>query len=89
LVAKSEINRINTISEQALINMLINKRINSTVISQSTFNYITRQSKNRDLFHVSLHRHDKYARKVMVLHKNQAVFEDIEPIIQKTNNNEA
>ncbi|MBA6255873.1 MULTISPECIES: hypothetical protein [unclassified Colwellia] len=69
--------------------MLISKGIDSTITSQSTFNYITRQSKKRDLFHVSLHRHDKYARKVMVLHKNQAVFEDIEPIIQKMNNNEA
>jgi hypothetical protein len=25
----------------------------------------------------------------MVLHKDQAVFEDIEPIVQKTNNNKA
>ncbi|AOW77902.1 hypothetical protein A3Q34_14245 [Colwellia sp. PAMC 20917] len=54
LVAKKRINRSDTISEQALLNMLISKRIDSAIISQSTFDYIIRQSKNRDLFHLSL-----------------------------------
>ncbi|MBA6379824.1 MULTISPECIES: transporter substrate-binding domain-containing protein [unclassified Colwellia] len=87
LVTKKRINRIDTISEQALLNMLISKRIDSTIISQSTFGYITRRSKNRDLFHVSLIPHDRYARKVMVLLKDKAIFEDIEPIIKNIDNN--
>ncbi|TWX57639.1 transporter substrate-binding domain-containing protein [Colwellia hornerae] len=87
LVAKKRINRIDTISEQALLNMLISKRIDSAIISQSTFDYITRQSKNRDLFHLSLNPHDRYVRKVMVLPKDSAIFEDIELIIQKMKDN--
>ncbi len=83
LVEKNRINRIETVSEQALINMLMNKRIDCTIISRSTFDYITGASKNRDLFHISINAHDKYTRKVLVLHKDQAVFDDIEAIIVK------
>ncbi len=83
LVGEGRINRIETISEQALINMLINKRIDCTIISRSTFDYITRASKNRDLFHISTNAHDKYSRKVLVLHKDQAIYDDIEAIIVK------
>lgn len=82
LVAKNIINRIDTISEQALLNMLITKRIDCAIISKSTFNYITRQSKNRSLFHLSVKPHDKYTRKLLILHKDQAIFDDIEPIIK-------
>lgn len=83
LQSKNKINRIDTISEQALLNMLLIKRVDCTIVSLSTFNYITQQSNNRELFHLSPRPHDKYLRKVLILPKDQEIFAEIEPIIQQ------
>ena len=82
LVAQNKIHRTDTISEQALINMLKTKRIDCAIISRSTFNYITKENDNRHLFHISERPHDTYARKILILPKDKSIHHELKLIIE-------
>lgn len=86
LVTKGEINRVDTIGEYALLQMLMFKRIDVGIISRSTLNYLTKAKGWVNKFHLSKQPHDKYQRRILVPQHNKNVYEEIAPMIENLAN---
>ena len=83
LVEKNKIIRVNTTNEIDLFTMLINKRIDSAVISRSTFNYLVKKNHWQEKFYLSKKPHDIFDRRILIPKKYHDVYQHLNPIIQR------
>ncbi|WP_448565872.1 substrate-binding periplasmic protein [Thalassotalea ganghwensis] len=81
LVEKNELVRVDTVGEDALLHMLLNKRIDTAIISQSAFKYITQDKALRGKFHLSEKPHDQFSRRVLFPKNLQSLYQELLPKI--------
>lgn len=74
--------RIDTEREIDLFTLLSRNRIDTALISQSTFDYMIAKNQWHDKFHVSDKPHDIYDRHILVPKDKASVFEHINPIVK-------
>ncbi len=74
--------RIDTEREIDLFTLLSRNRIDTALISQSTFDYMIAKNQWHDKFHVSDKPHDIYDRHILVPKDKTSVFEHINPIVK-------
>ena len=86
LVDQKEIIRVDTVGEDALLHMLLNKRIDTAIISQSAFKYITQEQELRDQFHLSKIPHDQFARRVLFPKKLEPIYQELKAKINAMQN---
>ncbi len=82
LVDSGKINRDDALSEEAIMKKLLSDRIDVGIVSRSTFDYfIKRRKKWVGKFYVSPKPHDVFERRIMIIHKDKAVYDEIAPIV--------
>ena len=81
LVEQKEITRVDTVGEDALLHMLLNKRIDTAIISQSAFKYMTQDEELRSQFHLSKIPHDEFARRILFPKNLEALYQELHPKI--------
>ena len=81
LVKDNKVVRADTSSEVDLFSMLLNKRIDTAIISRSTFDYLVKTNNWSGNFHLSKKPHDSYERRILVTKKLADVYQHISPII--------
>ncbi len=81
LVKDKKVVRVDTSSEVDLFSMLLNKRIDTAIISRSTFDYLVKTNNWSGNFHLSNKPHDSYERRILVPKKLAGVYRHISPII--------
>lgn len=81
--------RVDTVREIDLFKMLLNKRIDTAVISRSTYDYMLSLNHWHDQFYLSQKPHDIYDRRILIPKEKQALYEHIKPIIEHLQFNKA
>lgn len=82
LVAKGKIARINTVGEHEVLEMLLKGRVDVGIVSRSTLNYLVAREGWQGRFYLSRQPHDRFARRVLVLRRDQALYDYLLPILQ-------
>ncbi|MCH2057313.1 MAG: transporter substrate-binding domain-containing protein [Thalassotalea sp.] len=75
--------RIDTEREIDLFTLLARNRIDTALISQSTFDYMIVKNQWHGKFHVSEKPHDIYGRHILVPKDKASIFEHINPIVKQ------
>ncbi|MEJ6476855.1 transporter substrate-binding domain-containing protein [Pseudoalteromonas piscicida] len=78
----SNIRRVDVNSEQALLEMVIKKRVNIAIVSRSTTEYLSAKHGWRDKLHFSQTPHETYYRAVLAPKKLQAEFDSLEKVLE-------
>ncbi|KTF16072.1 substrate-binding periplasmic protein [Pseudoalteromonas sp. H105] len=65
-VAEGQVNRIDTVDEEALLAMLTKQRIDAAIIGRTMFEYYLSDSVKEAVFHLSAQPHDEYHRRILV-----------------------
>ncbi|NQD36446.1 transporter substrate-binding domain-containing protein [Permianibacter sp. IMCC34836] len=81
--AAGQLTREDTNSELQNLTKLRVHRIDATVISRSTFDYLVKHFGGRELYYLSERPHDVFARRILVPFKRRDVYDWLEPIMQK------
>ncbi len=66
LVTAKKAKRIDTVSEPDLFTMLLKQRVDVTIISKLTFNYMVKKNNWQNDFYLSTIPHDTYERRILV-----------------------
>lgn len=82
LVAKGKIARINTVGEHEVLEMLLKGRVDAGIVSRSTLNYLVAREGWQGRFHLSRKPHDRFSRRVLVLRRDQALYDYLLPILR-------
>lgn len=82
LAAKGKITRINTVGEREVLEMLLKGRVDTGIVSRSTLNYLISHEAWQGRFHVSRQPHDTFSRRVLVLRRDQALYDYLLPILR-------
>lgn len=82
-VKAGQLRREDTDSELQNLTKLRVQRIDATIISRSTFDYLTRHYGGREFYALSARPHDVYARRVLVPFKRRDVYDWLEPIMKQ------
>ena len=82
LVSKNEITRVDTVREEDLFTMLLNHRINSAIVSRSTFDFLVKYNNWQGKFYLSKKPHDIFDRRILVPKANAELYQHIEPLIE-------
>ncbi len=89
LVNKGEISRYDTIGEYELLQMLLLKRVDVGIVSRSTLKYLSKAKNWQGNFYLSKNPHDQYQRRVLVLKKDKAIYDEISLVIDNLDNDSA
>lgn len=82
-VKAGQLHREDTDSELQNLTKLRVQRIDATIISRSTYNYLMRHYGGSEYYFLSDRPHDVFARRVLVPHARRDVFEWLEPVMKK------
>ena len=82
-VKAGQLQREDTDSELQNLTKLRVNRVDATVISRSTFDYLMRHYGGREFYFLSDRPHDVFARRVLVPHKRRDVYLWLDPIMQQ------
>lgn len=74
--------RVDTVQEIDLFSMLLNKRVDTAVISRSTYDYMLSINEWHGQFHLSKKPHDIYDRRILIPHNLEEVYQHINPLIE-------
>jgi len=83
LVAKNKINRFDTANELDLFSMILNKRIDSAIVSRSTFEYVIKKNNWQDKFYVSKKPHDIFDRRILIPKNQKNIYLHVSSLINK------
>lgn len=84
LIKEGKITRQDTIGEPELLSMLLLKRVDAIIISNSTFSYLTLNGFDPKFFHISKKPHDMFERRVLVPLAMKDIYSDIENLVLKS-----
>lgn len=62
--------------------MLLKGRVDAGIVSRSTLNYLVARAGWQGRFHLSRQPHDSFARRLLVLRRDQALYDYLLPILQ-------
>lgn len=82
LAAKGKIIRINTVGEREVLEMLLKGRVDAGIVSRSTLNYLIVREGWQGRFYLSRQPHDSFSRRLLVLRRDQALYDYLLPILQ-------
>lgn len=82
-VQAGQLRREDTDSELQNLTKLRVQRIDATIISRSTFDYLTRHYGGREFYALSARPHDVYARRILVPFQRRDVYDWLEPIMRQ------
>ncbi|MDP3814290.1 ABC transporter substrate-binding protein [Pseudomonas sp.] len=82
LAAKGHIARINTVGEREVLEMLLKGRVDAGIVSRSTLNYLVAREGWQGRFYLSRQPHDTFSRRVLVLRRDQELYDYLLPILQ-------
>lgn len=81
--AAGQLLREDTDSELQNLTKLRVGRIDATVISRSTFDYLTQHFGGSEFYHLSERPHDVFARRILIPHARRDVYDWLEPLLKK------
>jgi polar amino acid transport system substrate-binding protein len=82
-VKAGQIIREDTDSELQSLTKLRVLRIDATVISRSTYDYLTRHYGGSEFYHLSDRPHDVFSRRILVPYSRRDVYDWLEPLMKK------
>lgn len=80
--AAGQLVREDTNSELQNLTKLRVHRIDATVISRSTFDYLMKHFGGRELYYLSERPHDVFARRILIPYRRRDVYDWLEPLMQ-------
>jgi len=89
LVTAKKAKRIDTVSEPDLFTMLIKQRVDVTIISKLTFNYMVQEKNWQNYFHLSATPHDTYERRILVPRNMARTFQPLQQLVDKIKQDKA
>lgn len=66
LVAQKLITRVNTNSQEAILSMVLSRRVDTGIVSDAALKYFITQNQWQGKFHISQKPHDKFDRRILV-----------------------
>ena len=88
-VKAGQLRREDTDSEMQNLTKLRVNRIDVTIISRSTFDYLTSHYGGRELYSLSDRPHDVFARRILIPHRRRDVYDWLEPLMKTLPNDPA
>lgn len=85
-VAEGQVNRIDTVDEEALLAMLTKQRIDAAIIGRTMFEYYLSDSVKETVFHLSAQPHDEYHRRILVPKEQTTLFMHLQNLVTKLDN---
>lgn len=87
---KGDFNRINVSSEKSILEMIRKKRVDTGIVSQSTFNYLVKENRSlKGKFHLSKNPHEEFERRILVPHSKKELYNFMKPLMAKMANDPA
>jgi len=83
LVAAKKAKRIDTVSEPDLFTMMLKERVDVTIISKLTYNYMINNNGWQNQFYLSVIPHDIYQRRMLVPRNMSETFMPLQALILK------
>ncbi|MFC6441571.1 ABC transporter substrate-binding protein [Bowmanella sp. JS7-9] len=83
LVRNNNMQRIDTIGEHEVLQLILRERADIGIVSRSTFDYLrTHEHPEFNLLHVSTKPHDSFARRILIMPENKELAEYIDTRLQ-------
>lgn len=89
LVLAKKAKRIDTVNEPNLFILLLKQRVDLTIISKLTFNYMVEQNEWQNDFHLSTIPHDIYQRRILVPRNMKATYQPLQQLLGKIKQDKA
>ena len=81
-VEKGVLQRVDTIGEKEVLDMLARERADFGIVSRSVFTYLKSQSQLPDIYHLSAQPHDIFLRSAFTLKKHKEIHQRLLPLME-------
>lgn len=89
LVAAKKAKRIDTVSEPDLFMMMLKERVDVTILSLLTYNYMVKENNWQNEFYLSVIPHDIYQRRILVPRNMKQAYQPLQELITQIQQNKS
>ena len=88
LVSTEKANRVDTVGEADLFDMLLKERVDLAIIGRSAYDYMIKTQQWQGVFHLSKIPHDTFERRILVPQNSSELFQHLSKILSQLPDNQ-